>query len=100
MLALTGPASSWEPKRLRLRLFSTRRALYPRRPLPAAAPGRDLAVGPADRHRNRPPAGPPARLTSPDCPCDQEGETIRASRTPPTRRDSRATRLSGARKRP
>jgi hypothetical protein len=73
MLALAGPARSWEPKRLRLRLFSIAGRLIRggrrlRLRLAATWP-----LGPADRHRDHPPAGPHARLTSPDCPCDQKG---------------------------
>jgi hypothetical protein len=53
MLALTGPARSWEPKRLRLRLFSIAGCL--------TCGGRRLrlrlTLGPADCHRDHPPTG-------------------------------------------
>ena len=73
MLALTGPARRWEPKRLRLRHLHLRRAHRPRRPPPAAPPRRQLALGQPDHHRDHPPAGPRTRLTSRNHPCDQEG---------------------------
>jgi hypothetical protein len=49
-----------------------RRAPRPRRPSPPAPPRRQLAMGPADRHRDHPPAGPHARLTSPNRPTHKE----------------------------
>ena len=92
MLALTGNARRWEPKRLRLRLFAVAGRL--------ARGGRRLRLRLAERwpwaardhRRDHPPAGPPVRLTSRNHPDDQEGETTRARGTPPTRRDSRAAR--------
>ena len=91
MLALDGPARRWEPKRLRLRLFS--------------AAGRLVRGG--RRLRLRLAADWPwatqittaitrlqalrTRLTSPNRPDDQERTNPRARGTPPTRRDSRAT---------
>ena len=75
MLALTGTARRWEPKRLRLRLFAVAGRL--------ARSGRRLRLRLAERwpwaaehhRRDRPPAGPPVRLTSRNSHCDQEGET-------------------------
>ena len=92
MLALTGTARRWEPKRLRLRLFAVAGPPRPRRPPPAAAPRRTLALGRRDHRRDHPPAGPPVRLTSRNRPYDQERRTPGARGTPPTRRDSRAAR--------
>ena len=43
--ALTGEARRWEPKRLRLRLFSRRRPARARRPPPAAPARRTMALG-------------------------------------------------------
>lgn len=60
LLALTGAARRWEPKRLRLRLFSTAGRPGPRRPPPAAAPGRPLALGRPDHRRRHPPAALPS----------------------------------------
>ena len=74
MLALTGTARRWEPKRLRLRLFSVAGPARARRPPPAAPPRRTLALGQRDHRRDHPPAGPPVRLTSRNSPDDQEGE--------------------------
>ena len=68
MLALTGQARRWEPKRLRLRLLRRRRPPGPRRPPPAAAPRRTMALGRRDHRRDHPPAGPPIRLTSRNSP--------------------------------
>ena len=70
MLALTGTARRWEPKRLRLRLFSVAGRLVRggrRLRLRLAAA---LALGPPDHRRSRPPASPPLRLTSRNHPCD------------------------------
>ena len=79
MLALAGAAPRWEPKRLRLRLFSVAGRL--------ASSGRRLRL-----RRNCPPASPPIRLTSRNSPGGKEGETTRARGTPaPARRDGRAT---------
>ena len=75
MLALTGTARRWEPKRLRLRLFSVagRLARGGRRlRLSLAA---TLALGRRDHRRRHPPAGPAIRLTSRNHPCDTEGAT-------------------------
>ena len=74
MLALTGTARRWEPKRLRLRLFSAAGRIV--------RGGRRLRLRLAARwpwatrhHRRHQPApGPGTRLTSPHHPCDQEGE--------------------------
>jgi DDE family transposase len=71
LLALTGTARRWEPKRLRLRLFSVAGRAGPRRPPPAAAAGRTLALGRADRRCGHPPAGPAIWLTSRNHHCDQ-----------------------------
>jgi Transposase DDE domain group 1/Ornithine cyclodeaminase/mu-crystallin family len=73
MLALTETARRWEPKRLRLRLFSAAGRL--------ARGGRRLRLRLAARwpwasvRRHRPPAGPAVRLTSPNHPCDTKGAT-------------------------
>jgi hypothetical protein len=78
LLALTGTARRWEPKRLRLRLLS-------------AACGSDsptMAPGPRAQRRH-PPADPPVRLSSRNSHYDQERTTPGARGTPPTRRDSR-----------
>jgi hypothetical protein len=90
MLALDGPARAWEPKRLRLRLFSAAGRIVAgcrRRRLRLA---HDLALGHPDHHRDQPPANPRTRLTSPHRPCQHKGDP-RACGTPPTRRDSRAS---------
>jgi hypothetical protein len=73
MLAPAGKARRWEPKRLRLRLFAIARRL--------ARGSRRLRLRLAERwpmdrrdhRRDRPPAGPPVRLTSRNSNCDQEG---------------------------
>jgi hypothetical protein len=71
MLALDGPARAWEPKRLRLGLFTTAGHWPP----PAAAPFRHLAlVRPAHRG-DHPPARLRPRLTTPSRPYDQKGQT-------------------------
>jgi hypothetical protein len=53
-------------------------------------------MGRADRHRDHPPAGTHARLTSPNQSLRPTEEKPRARGTPPTRRDSRAVRLTGS----
>src|SRR6185312_14421887 len=63
MLALTGKARRWEPRRLRLRLFAIAGRLA-REPPPAAAPGAEPAPGCGHHRRDHPPAGHPIRLTS------------------------------------
>ncbi len=73
MLALTGPARRWEPKRLRLRIFTcagriVRGGRRLRLRLAASWPWAG-----ADHHRDHPPAGPRTRLTSRNHPYDQEG---------------------------
>ena len=73
MLALDGPARAWEPKRLRLRLFTAAGHISRRRrPPPAAAPRRDLALDHPDHHRDHPPASLRPRLTSPNRPSHPE----------------------------
>ena len=89
MLALDGPARVWEPKRLRLRLFSAAGRLA------AAAAACGCASpppghGPASSRPRSPPAGPRSWLTRPSRPYDQEGQT-QGPWTPP-RRDSREAR--------
>jgi Transposase DDE domain group 1 len=88
IIGLTGPARRWEPKRLRLRLFSaagriargsrrTRLRLAARWPWAtqiAAAVARLQASHPADQPQ----------------PSPRPGKDTRARGTPPTRRDSRA----------
>ena len=74
MLALTGPARRWEPRRLRLRLLLHRRAHHQQRPPPSAPPRRDLAMG-----RGRPPPRSPAsgahtQLTSAEPSPRQKGQ--------------------------
>ena len=72
MLALTGQARRWEPKRLRLRIFTCAgRIVRGGRRLGSASP--PAGPGPGDHHRDHPPPGPRARLTSRNHPCDQEG---------------------------
>jgi hypothetical protein len=51
-----------------------RRTAGPRRPPPAAAPRRDLALGHPAHRRDHPAAGPRPRLTSRNRPCDQKGQ--------------------------
>ena len=63
------------PKRLRLRLFSARRADRPRRPPPPPAPGHPVALDPRYHRRHQPAARPGTRLTRPHHPGDQKGET-------------------------
>ena len=70
MLALTGTARRWEPKRLRLRLFAVAGRLASRRPPPAAPPRRTLALGRRHHRRGHPAASHPVRLTSRNRPCD------------------------------
>ena len=98
MLALDGPARRWEPKRLRLRLFTCAGRIV--------RGGRRLQLRLAaswpwasrDHHRDHPPAGPRTRLTSQN-PSLRPGRTDpRARGTPPTRRDSRAATLTSRRK--
>jgi hypothetical protein len=72
LLALTGKARRWEPKRLRLRIFAVAGRL-------ASSGGRwRLARGRADHRHGQPTAGPSIRLTSWNRPRDTEGETTRA----------------------
>ena len=74
MLALTGTARRWEPKRLRLRLF----AVAGRLAAAAAACGSaSPSAGPGPRHhrRDHPPAGPPVRLTSRNHPTTRKEQT-------------------------
>ena len=75
MLALTGIARRWEPKRLRPARVRRRRAPRAQRQAPAAPPRRTLVLGRTDHGRGHPPAGPPVRLTSQNSYRDQEGET-------------------------
>ena len=76
MLALTGTARRWEPKRLRLRLFSAAGRLARGGRRPPAPPRRTMALGPPDHHRSHPPASHPVRLTIRNDPCDTEGATL------------------------
>ena len=89
MLALDGPARRWEPKRLRLRLFSAagRIARGGRRLRLRIAATWPWATQITAAHH--PAAGPRARLTSGNPPLRAEKDTTRARGTPPTRRDSR-----------
>ena len=63
-----------------------------------AALGRPAAEAKSLRRRSRdhPPSGPHTRLTSRNHPCNPERKTTRASGTLPTRRNSRATGLTGS----
>jgi hypothetical protein len=87
-------ARRWEPKRLRLRLFSAAGRLVRGgrrlRPPPAAPPRPALALGRPDHRRGHPPASHSLRLTSQNRHHDTEGATPRACGTPPSRRDRRA----------
>ena len=99
MLALTGAARRWEPKRLRLRLFTCAGRIVRGSRRLQAPPRRQLALDRGDHHRDYPSAGPRTQLTSQN-PSLQPGRTDpRARGTPPTRRDSRATTLTSRRKR-
>ena len=91
MLALDGTARAWEPKRLRLRLFSAAGRLVrggrrngcaspPPGPGPASSPPRSPGC------RRTPPADQPAAAPT------TRKDNPRARGTPPTRRDSRETR--------
>ena len=73
MLALTGTARRWEPKRLRLRIFTCAGRIVRggRRLKLRLAASWPWATG--DHHRDHPPPGPRTRLTSQNHPCDQEG---------------------------
>ena len=96
MLALDGPARSWEPKRLRLRLFSAAGRLVRggrRLRLRIAA---DLALGHPDHRRDHPACRPSRPADQPQPPLRPERTTTRARGTPPTRRDSRAARHTRA----
>jgi hypothetical protein len=73
MRALTGTARRWEPRRLRLRLFSAAGRPRPRQPPPAAQTRRTMALGRRDHRRRHSPAGPPVRLTSQNHPDGTEG---------------------------
>jgi Transposase DDE domain group 1 len=75
LLALTGTARRWEPKRLRLRVFTVAGAPHPQRPPPAAPPRRTTALDRGHHRRRHPSASDPIRLTSRSRPDDQEGAT-------------------------
>jgi hypothetical protein len=64
MLALDAAARRWEPKRLRLRIFSAAGRLTPRRTTAATPPRSPLALGRPDHRRDQPPADPARTLTS------------------------------------
>ena len=65
MLALDDhPARCWEPKRLRLRVFSAPRAPGQRRPTATPALRNTLAMGGSDRLRDHPPADAARALTA------------------------------------
>ncbi len=93
MLALDGTARAcaWEPRRLRLRLFSNAGRL-----VPTAAASGCASPRPGPGLNRSPPRSPGCkhapRLTSPDRPYDQEGQTPGTRGTPPARRDSREPR--------
>jgi Transposase DDE domain group 1/Bacterial regulatory proteins, gntR family len=92
MLALEGPARAWEPKRPRLRLFTTAGRLVHggrrlRLRLAATWPWAPHLTAAITACRPTPPADQPELSLRP-------GRTnSRARETPPTRRDSRETRL-------
>ena len=92
MLALTGKTRRWEPRRLRLRLFSAAAQLVTtgRRRLPPPRP--PLALDRRDHQRPRTARSPPEpRLTS-SFPVPTSSTTPPEPWNPaPTRRDSRAT---------
>jgi hypothetical protein len=70
MLTLDGPARAWEPKRLRLRLFSAAgRLISGGRAWPRPGPG------PPSSPPRSPACRPSPRLTSQNHPYDQEGQT-------------------------
>jgi len=100
MLALPSPARRWEPKRLRLRIFTVAGRITPRRPAATASPHRTLALGHPDHRRLHPPPRPWLRLTSTHHSRRPGKETARARGTPPTWRDSRAIKHGQPLKRP
>ena len=75
MLALDYAASRWETQAPADVPILRRRASRPRRPPPAAAACHDLALGHPPHRRDHPPPLLRARLTSPNRPYDQEGQT-------------------------
>ena len=79
MLAFTGPARRWEPKRLRLRIFTCAgrivRGGRRLRPPPAAPPRRDLALGSRHHSRARAPARTRTQLTSWNSPATRKENT-------------------------
>ena len=91
MLALDGPARAWEPKRLRLRLFTAAGRIVRGGRLAAVAPRPDLALGQPGHRRDHPPASLRSRLTSPNRPSHPERRP-KGPWNPHTRRDSRAVR--------
>lgn len=93
MIALTGKARRWEPKRLWLRIFPIAGRL--------ACSGRSLRLrlaktwpGAAEHRRNHPPAGHPLRLTSPTTDDLRVGESVVRSRS--SMRGFTWTELGGA----
>ncbi|GAA2909589.1 hypothetical protein GCM10010517_76030 [Streptosporangium fragile] len=99
LLALPGTAAcTYEPKRLRLRLFAVAGTTGARRPLRASAHRRTMALGPRHPHRPGSPAGPARpNLTSSRPALRPERKHSRVRGTPPTRRDSRASEVTPAR---
>jgi Transposase DDE domain group 1 len=100
MLALTGQARRWEPKRLRLRLFSAARRLARggrrlRSGSPPGGPGhsRSPPRSPASRHSH------PANRT-PQIPASKKGHHPGHRGTPAPRPGSRNARLTTTTKRP
>ena len=92
MLALAGDARRWEPKRLRLRLFSVAGRLVRggrRLRLRLAAA---LALGRAGSPPRSPGCRPSRPADQPEQPLRPGRRSTRARGTPPTRRDSRAAR--------
>ena len=76
MLALTGDARRWEPKRLRLRLFSVAGRIVRGEPPPAPASRAELALGRGES----PPRSPGCR---PSRPADQPKQPLRQERRAP-----------------
>ena len=84
MLALPGTARRWEPKKLRLRLFSAAgRIVRGSRRLRLRLAAR-WPWSPRHHYSRQPTAGTRARLTPPSQPRNPEGETTGARGTPPS----------------
>ena len=75
MLALTGKARRWQPRRPRLRLIAIAGRLTRGSRRLRLRPGAGLAPGFGHHRRDHPPAGHPIRLTSRNSHNDDEGLT-------------------------